>query len=184
MVWFPVAACIALIGAIMARFLIPPAHRRHLRLTAFEAEVTAEVQALEQARQMLDTVEADIRNIDIRFAELAHDIPRLKDELGAIRRRPIWPAREIILSEGEGARLHIVRVARANAGGVWAVPNYLLIYADTEAAAVAAAAARFPAAQGYDLAFATTSFDLGQRHRDRQVQFAAPRDVAVAAATA
>lgn len=182
MVWFPVAACIALLGALMARFLIPPAHRRHLRLAALEAEVTAEVQALDQARQMLDTVEADIRTIDIRFAELGHDIPRLKEELGSIRRRPIWPAREIMLSEGEGARLHIVRVVRGNAGGVWAVPNYLLIYAETEAAAVATAAARFPATQGYELAFATTSFDLGQRHRDRQVQFAAPRDAAVAAA--
>lgn len=184
MVWFPVAACIALLGAIVARLSIPPAHRRHLRLTALEAEVAAEVQALDQARQMLDAVEVDIRNIDVRFAELSHDIPRLKEELGAIRRRPIWPAREIMLSEGERARLHIVRVVRGNAGGVWAVPNYLLIYADTEAAAIAAAAARFPATQGYELAFATTTFDLAQRHRDRQVQFAAPRDAAVAAASA
>jgi hypothetical protein len=174
MIWFPVAACVALLGAILARLTIPTMYRRQLRLVAFEAEIAAEAQALEQARQMLAALDAEIRNIDARFVSLGHEIPRLKEDLGDLRRRPVWPAREIVLSEAETARVYIARLERDAGTGasVWAVPNFVLIYADNENAAVAAAMQRYPAVQGYRLAFATTSFATEQRHRDRSIKFA------------
>lgn len=186
MIWFPVAACLALLGAILARLAIPAAHRRHLRLAALEGEVAAAAQALEQARVMLDTLDAEIRNTDARFVSLGHEIPRLKDDLGALRRRPVWPAREIVLAETDRARVYIARLERPAGLGpsVWAVPNFLLIYGESENAAVAAAMARYPAAQGYSLAFATTSFATEQRHRDRSIQFAAAQGLAPEAMTA
>ncbi len=180
MIWFPVAACLALIAAIIARLAIPAAHRRHLRLATLEAEITAEAQGLEQARQMLETLDGEIRNTDARFVSLGREIPRLKEEVGALRRRPVWPAREIVLSETDSARVYIARLERPAGAGpsVWAVPNFLLIYADTENAAIAAAMSRFPANQGYSLAFATTSFPVEVRHRDRSILFAVPRGAA------
>ncbi len=183
---FPVVACVALLGALVARLVIPAAHRRHLRLGALEGELTAEAQALEQARQMLEALDAEIRNTDARFVSLGHEIPRLKEDLGDLRRRPVWPAREIVLAETDTARVYIARLERGPGAGpsVWAVPNFLLIYAETENAAVAAAMSRYPAAQGYSLAFATTSFPTDLRHRDRSIQFAAAQDVAPAALSA
>jgi hypothetical protein len=64
------------------------------------------------------------------------------------------------------------------------VPNFLLIYAETENAAVAAAMSRYPAAQGYSLAFASTAFPTELRHRDRAIQFAAAQGAAPAALSA
>lgn len=186
MIWFPVAACVALLGAILARLSVPAAHRRHLRLATLEGEIAAETQALEQARRMLEALSGEIRNTDARFVSLGHEIPRLKEDLAALRRRPVWPAREIVLSESEAARIYIARLERVAGAGasVWAVPNFLLIYAETENAAVAAAMARYPRAQGYSQAFATTSFATDQRHRDRSIQFAAAHDALGADAVA
>jgi hypothetical protein len=183
MLWFPVAACIALLGAIVARLSIPAAHRRHLRLSALEAEIAAEAQQLEQARKLLEKVDGDIRDIDSRFVSLGREIPQLREEFAALRRRPVWPAREIVLTETDNTRVYVARLERLAGGApsVWAVPNYLIIYAESEGAAVAGAMSRYPSAHGYSLAFATTSFPLHLRHRDRVIQFADPTPAAAEA---